>query len=85
MACSEYCGSSSSTNWWTRSANWNNINNFCYINSSGNWNNNNANNTNALALGFPFSRPSNLERGESRYEENEKENMSVCESSELRI
>ena len=37
--------SGSANNWWLRSPNVSNSNNFRYINSTGNVNNNNANNT----------------------------------------
>jgi len=36
-------------NWWERSPNASNANNFCNVNSNGNPNNNNANNTYGLA------------------------------------
>ena len=39
-------------NWWERSPNASNSNNFCNVNSNGNANNNNANNTNGVCFGF---------------------------------
>lgn len=44
--------SGSANNWWLRSPNVSNSNNFRYINSSGNVNNNNANNTYGVCFGF---------------------------------
>lgn len=44
--------SGSSNNWWERSPNSGNSNNFCNVNSNGNANNNNANNSNGVAFGF---------------------------------
>ena len=53
------CGlrSSSASNWWLRSAN--NVNNFRYVKSNGDWNNNNANNSYGVALGSSLARQSN--------------------------
>ncbi len=43
----------SANNWWERSPNGSNSNNFCNVNSNGNANNNNnANNSNGVAFGF---------------------------------
>ena len=39
-------------NWWLRSPNYNNTNNFCNVNTDGSTNNNNANNSLALLAGF---------------------------------
>ena len=39
----------STANWWERSPNCNNSNNFCNVNTNGNANNNNARNSNGLA------------------------------------
>lgn len=39
-------------NAWTRSANYSNSNNFCLVNTDGTPNNNNADNSRALAPGF---------------------------------
>lgn len=39
----------SATNWWERSPNSGNSNNFCNVNSDGSANNNNASNTNGLS------------------------------------
>ena len=44
-----YC---SANNWWERSPNSGNTNNFCNVNSNGNANNNNANNTNGVCFGL---------------------------------
>lgn len=46
----------SANNWWERSPNATNSNNFCNVNSNGNGNanNNNANNSNGVAFGFRF-------------------------------
>lgn len=42
--------------WWLRAANSNNNNNFLNVNSNGDWNNNNANNTSVgLAPDFRYS------------------------------
>lgn len=42
----------STANWWERSPNSNNSNNFCNVNTNGNANNNNASNSNGLAPDF---------------------------------
>lgn len=42
----------STANWWCRSANYNNTNNFCNVNTNGNVNNNNANNSYGVAPDF---------------------------------
>ena len=42
----------STANWWERSPNYNNSNNFCYVDTNGNANNNNARNSNGLAPDF---------------------------------
>ena len=42
----------STANWWERSPNYNNTNNFCNVNTNGNANNNNANNSNGVAPDF---------------------------------
>ena len=42
----------STANWWERSPNASNSNNFCNVNSNGNANNNNANNSNGVAPDF---------------------------------
>jgi len=42
----------SANNWWERSPNNGNTNNFCNVNNNGNANNNNANNSNGVAPGF---------------------------------
>lgn len=47
----KYCPRSAN-NWWLRSPNASNSNNFCYVNSNGNVNNNNANNSNGAVFGF---------------------------------
>lgn len=39
-------------NWWERSPNYNNANNFCNVNTNGNANNNNSRNSNGLAPDF---------------------------------
>lgn len=39
-------------NWWLRSPNASNTNNFCNVNTNGNANNNNAYNSNGFAPGF---------------------------------
>lgn len=39
-------------NYGLRSPNYNNSNNFLIVNTNGNWNNNNANNSGGLAPGF---------------------------------
>lgn len=44
-----YSSTSTAVNWWERSPNYNNTNNFCNVNNNGNANNNNANN---LSLSF---------------------------------
>ena len=44
--------SCSTVNWWERSPNYNNSNNFCNVNNNGNANNNNANNSNGVAPDF---------------------------------
>lgn len=46
------CCGGSANNWWERSPNSGNSNNFCNVNSNGNANNNNANNSNGVAFGF---------------------------------
>lgn len=43
---------SSATNWWLRSPNTGNTNNFWYVNSNGNVNNNNANNSYGVCFDF---------------------------------
>ena len=40
---------SSTANWWCRSANYSNANNFCNVNTNGNANNNNSRNSYGLA------------------------------------
>lgn len=42
----------SANNWWLRSMNLNNTNNFYNVNNTGDWNNNNASNNNLPAAGF---------------------------------
>lgn len=42
----------SATNWWLRSPNASNSNNFCYVNNNGNVNNNNADNSYGVCFGF---------------------------------
>lgn len=42
----------STANWWERSPNYNNANNFCNVNTNGTANNNNASNSNGLAPDF---------------------------------
>jgi len=42
----------SASNWWLRSPNTSNTNNFWYVNSNGNTNNNNANNTYGVCFDF---------------------------------
>lgn len=42
----------STANWWERSPNYNNANNFCNVNTNGNANNNNSRNSNGLAPDF---------------------------------
>ena len=42
----------SANNWWERSPNGNNTTNFCNVNSDGSANNNNASNSNGVAVGF---------------------------------
>lgn len=42
----------SANNWWLRSPNSGNSNNFCNVNSDGTANNNNANNSNGVCAGF---------------------------------
>lgn len=44
-----YAAVGSANNWWERSPNSGNSNNFCNVNSNGNANNNNASNGNGLA------------------------------------
>lgn len=44
--------SCTANNWWERSPNGNNSNNFCNVNSNGNTNNNNANNSRGVCFGF---------------------------------
>lgn len=44
--------SGSATNWWLRSINLGNTTNFYYMNSNGDWNNNNASNSYLPAVGF---------------------------------
>ena len=39
----------STANWWERSPNYNNSNNFCYVTANGNANNNNARNSYGVA------------------------------------
>ncbi|WP_366915104.1 DUF6273 domain-containing protein [uncultured Eubacterium sp.] len=46
------CCGGSANNWWERSPNSGNSNNFCNVNSNGNANNNNASNSNGVAFGF---------------------------------
>lgn len=41
-------------NWWERSPNSGNTNNFCNVNTNGNANNNNANNSNGVAPDFKY-------------------------------
>ncbi|MFR4606997.1 MAG: DUF6273 domain-containing protein [Faecalibacterium sp.] len=38
----------SAANWWLRSPNCNNSNNALYVNSNGDWNNNNCSNSNGI-------------------------------------
>ena len=38
----------SAANWWLRSPNCNNFNNALYVNSNGDWNNNNCSNSNGI-------------------------------------
>ena len=45
-------GLGSTANWWVRSPNYNNSNNFCNVNTNGNANNNNANNSLGVAPDF---------------------------------
>ena len=42
----------SANNWWERSPNSGNTNNFCNVNSNGNANNNNASNSNGVSFGL---------------------------------
>jgi len=42
-------------NWWLRSVNASNTNNFCLVNTDGSANNNNANNSYGVAPGFHVS------------------------------
>ena len=42
----------SASNWWSRSPNLGNSNNFWYVRTSGDVNNNNANNTYGVSFGF---------------------------------
>ena len=42
-------------NWWLRSVNASNSNNFCLVNTDGSANNNNANNSYGVAPGFHVS------------------------------
>lgn len=44
--------SCTANNWWERSPNGNNSNNFCNVNSNGNANNNNADNSRGVCFGF---------------------------------
>ncbi|MCR5084901.1 MAG: DUF6273 domain-containing protein [Succinivibrionaceae bacterium] len=46
------CTSVSACNWWVRSPNYNNANNFCNVNTDGSANNNNSRNSNGLAPDF---------------------------------
>lgn len=52
--------SGTTVNWWLRSANSSNSNNFRYVNSNGNNSNNNANNSYGVLLGSSHARQSNL-------------------------
>lgn len=52
MFCKSCHGCGSANNWWLGSPNVDNNNNFNIVNSSGNWSNNNANNSNGVAFGF---------------------------------
>ena len=45
-------GSGSANNWWLRSPNSGNSNNFCNVNSDGSANYNNASNSNGVCFGF---------------------------------
>ena len=61
MLCQPLTGAA--TNWWLRSPNTGNTNNFWNVNSNGNANNNNnANNAYGVAFGSSQSRHSNRER-----------------------
>ena len=42
----------SANNWWERSPNSDNTNNFCNVNNSGNANNNNASTSNGVSFGL---------------------------------
>lgn len=42
----------SANNWWERSPNSGNTNNFCNVNNDGNANNNNASNSNGVSFGL---------------------------------
>lgn len=44
--------SCTANNWWERSPNASNSNNFCNVNSNGNANNNNASNSRGVCFGF---------------------------------
>lgn len=56
--CEFFIGSSpvivtvSANNWWERSPNSGNTNNFCNVNNNGNANNNNASNSNGVSFGL---------------------------------
>ena len=63
--------------WWLRSPYSGNSNNFVNVNSSGNANNNNANNSYGVAPGSSFGRQSNLQV--KSVQEGEKERMTLPE------
>ena len=52
LRAAKYRRGGSANNWWLRSPNVSNSTNFRYINSTGNVNNNNANNSWGVAPGF---------------------------------
>jgi hypothetical protein len=52
LHAAKYRRGGSANNWWLRSPNVSNSTNFRYINSTGNVNNNNANNTYGVSFGF---------------------------------
>ena len=76
----------STANWWERSPNYNNANNFCNVNTNGNANNNNANNSNGVAPDFVSQKwygSSAVTRSRVKYDPYERRNASRDESPKL--
>lgn len=76
----------STANWWERSPNYNNSNNFCNVNTNGNANNNNARNSNGLAPDFvnqKWSGSNAVARNRVNYDLYERRDTSRDESPKL--